>query len=221
MFVLSLSGLSCKGDSPAGPVLGNEPPSPGGGSSTLNVVVEVQGSVVNGVVSETELMATVSDSLGGPVSGSVVVSGRFGDLELTEQSAGSYSAVLAGYEAGSYTLNVTAGPDNVTGVTVIAPDIHVITSPTANQVVQADASLNVRWTRQATASECRLETRDYDSDWIYGDSGTLWVPTVGNPPRNDQFVLIERRNYQYPQGALPGSRFSVGIRYTVEPIIAQ
>lgn len=221
LAMLMLCVFSCGEDSPAGPVLGNDPPSPGEGTGTLLVTAEVQGRSVNGSVSETEFLATVSDTLGAPVSGSVTVTGRFGNLQLEEGAPGSYSAVRSGYDTGSYTLNVTSGPDKVTGVTVLAPDIHVITTPTANQVVESNTALNVRWTRPESASECRLETRDYDSDWIFGDTGTLWVPSVGNPPRVDQRIGIERRNYQIPQGALPLSRFSVGIRCAVEPIIAQ
>jgi hypothetical protein len=219
LSLVALSGLSCASTSEPGTDI--DPPSPGGGSGTLRVVVDVQGRAVNGTPTDTEFLATVTDTLGAPVSATVVVSGSFGDLQLTEGSPGSYSALRSGYETGSYTLNVTSGNDEVTGVTVIAPDLHTITTPTAGQLVQANTALNVRWSRNEPAAECRLETRDYDSDWIFGDSGTLWTPTIGNPPRTDQRVRIERRNNQIPQGALPGSQFSVGILCTVEPIIAQ
>jgi hypothetical protein len=221
LLVLITGGLSCGDESPVEPVSGNDPASSGEGTGTLHVVVDVQGRSANVGAPQTQFVATITDELGAPVSGTVIVSGRFGDLRLTEDTPGSYSALRAGYETGSYTLNVTSGPDNVTGVTVQAPDIHTITTPTANEVVEANTALNVRWTPRDAAAECRLETRDFNSDWIYGDPGVLWTPTIGNPPRSDQRVRVTRRNFQIPQGALAGSRFSVGYRYTVEPVIAE
>lgn len=221
LLALLTGAVSCGEESTVEPVLGNDPPSAGEGTGTLVVVAEVQGRGVNGAGPETQFLATITDTLGAPVSGTVVVSGRFGDVQLTEDSPGTYSAVRQGYETGSYTLRVTSGSDNVQGVTVRAPDIHTITTPTANQIVEANTALNVRWTRGDAASECCLETRDFNSDWMYGDPGILWTPTVGNPPRTDQRVRVARRNFQIPQGALAGSRFSVGYRHTVEPIVAE
>lgn len=219
LSLLALSVFSCM--SPSEPVPEDNPPSPGGGTGTLYVEADVQGRSVNGTISQTEFVANVRDALGAPVSGTVVVTGRFGDVELTEGAPGTYFAIHSGYETGSYTLNVTSGEDNVTGVTVVAPDMHKITTPTSGQTVPANTALNVRWTSDDVAAECRLETRDYNSDWIAGDRGVLWTPTTGNPARTDQRVRVERRNLQAPQGALLNSRFSVGILCTVEPVVAQ
>jgi hypothetical protein len=221
LLILMTGGLSCGEDSAVEPVLGNDPPSAGEGTGTLHVVVDVQGRSANVGDPQTQFVATITDEHGAPVSGTVVVSGRFGDLQLTEDSPGSYSALRPGYETGSYMLNVTSGADNVKSVTVRAPEVHAITTPSANEVVEANTALHVRWTPRDAAAECRLETRDFNSDWIYGDPGVLWTPTIGNPPRTDQRVRLTRRNFQIPEGALAGSRFSVGYRYTVEPIIAE
>lgn len=219
--ILSLFAVACGGDSSVDPLPQDLPPSPGQGTGTLRVNVEVQGRDDGSGGFETEFLATVSDTLGGPVSASVVVSGRFGDVKLTETVTGTYSALRGGYELGSYTLDVTSDAGSVTGVTVRAPVVHAITTPVSGETVEAGAALLVRWTRSTPAAECRLETRDYDSDWIFGDTGTLYVPSVGNPPRDDQRIRIKRRNNQTPAGALPGSNFSVRIRRTVEPVIAQ
>jgi hypothetical protein len=220
-LVVLLAALACSDDSSVAPDdAGNLPPSAGTGSGTLQVVVEVEGRDVGGGF-ETEFVASVVDTAGDPVSGSVRVRGRFGELGLAEESPGTYRALRSGYETGSYTLEVTSDAGSVTGVTVTAPDVHSITSPTSGESVDAGTALNVRWTRAATADECRLETLDYDSDWIYGDPGTLYAPGIGNPPRTDQRVRIKRRNVQEPAGGLSGSRFSVRIRCTVEPVIAQ
>lgn len=221
LLAVALWGMGC-GDSSVGPDdSGNLPPSAGTGSGTLRVVVEVEAHEVSGGGFDTEFLATVTDTLGAPVSGRVVVSGRFGEVQLTEGISGAYNATRSGYETGSYTLNITSDAGTVTGVTVRAPDIHIITHPTSGETVDANTALNVRWTRSEPAAQCRLETRDYDSDWIYGDPGTLWAPGVGNPPRTDQRIHIERRNVQEPAGGLSTSQFSVGIRRTVEPVVAQ
>ncbi len=81
--------------------------------------------------------------------------------------------------------------------------------------------LAARWARVVLSDQCRLETRDYDSDWIFGDTSTLWVPSVGNPPRTDQRVRVSRRNVQLTAAGLPVSQLSVSLRRSVEPIIAQ
>lgn len=221
--VLLLSG--CATESPTDPsTSGMLPASPGHGSGTLQVVGEaaIEDAGANDYL--TIFSATVSDSLGAPVSGaSVTFEGAFGRWTLAEDDAtpGYYTSSRTGFVAGSYTLNVRAGADSLAGLTAWAPQMHAITDPVPNQTVTADAALNVRWTIPEKAYECRLTTRDYDSGWIYGDTQTLWVPSVGNPPRNDQRIRVLRRNLQLTTEGLSISRLSVSIRRTVEPIIAQ
>jgi hypothetical protein len=218
-LILLAASLSCK-EEPAGPALAQE--SSGDGTLTLKVVAEAEGhdTAVNSY--ETVFTATVSDTLGAPVSGATVtIVAAFGTLVLQEDVAGTYRAVFGGYRVGSYTLDVARGADRVTGVTVMAPAIHTVTKPAANDSVTADTAFNVRWTRPDTADETRLETRDYSSDWYYGDQGTSWIPSVGNPPRTDQRLRVYRRNVQIAARGLPGSQLSVSIRRTVEPIVAE
>jgi hypothetical protein len=200
------------------------PDSPGTGTLTLKVVAEAQGRDSGPGTYETDFVATVTDSMGAPVSGAVVTfDGVFGRIVLLEDglSAGTYAATRDGYEPGSYTLLVIAGADSVVGVTTHAPAVHTVTSPAAGDTVTADTALHVRWTRPSLADECRLETRDYDSSWVFGDPGNLWTPTIGNPARTDQRVRVKRRNVQIANGGLAGSQLSVRIRRTVEPVIAR
>jgi hypothetical protein len=222
LLAFALTGLGCGDDSSVVPVdSGSLPPSAGSGSGTLLAVVEIESRDIAGGGYETEFLATVTDTLGEPVSGRVVVSGRFGDVQLAEEVPGTYRAAHSGYATGSYTLNITDDAGSITGVTVLAPVIHTITTPTGGQTVEANTALNVRWSRAEPALQCRLDTRDYDSDWINGDPGTLWTPSVGNPPRTDQRIRIERRNVQEPAGGLSGSLISVSIRRTIAPVIAE
>lgn len=216
-----IAGCS-EGDIPVEPdSSGQLPRSSGGGSGTLLVVAQVQARDVGAGIFETEFTVTVSDTVGSPVAGAVVtVSGGFGAVRLAEGLPGSYTSLRPGFEPGSYTLDVRAGPDSVTAVTTHAPSMHAITKPSPGDTVTVGLAINVRWERSATSDECRLETRDYDSGWIYGDPGTLWAPGIGNPARTDQRIRLERRNFEVPAGAIPGSHFSVRLRRSVEPIIS-
>jgi hypothetical protein len=210
------------GDDPLEPDLsGQVPRSSGGGSGTLVVVADISAREVGASTFETGFVVTVGDSAGNPVAGAVVtVSGGFGAVRLAEGVPGSYTALRPDFEGGSYTLNVRAGPDSVTAVTTHAPSMHTITKPAPGDSVTAGVAINVRWDRGALSDECRLETLDYDSGWIYGDPGTLWAPGIGNPARTDQRVSVERRNFEIPAGGRLGSHFSVRLRRSVEPIVS-
>ena len=222
LVVAMLSGGCSDSESPAEPDLsGQLPRSSGGGSGSLLVIAEVQARDVSTSLFETEFLVTVVDTAGAPVAGAVVtISGGFRAVRLAEGLPGSYTALRSGYETGSYTLNVTSGTDSLTGVTTHAPSMHAISKPAPGDTVTAGMAINVRWDRSVVSDECRLETRDYDSSWIYGDPGTLWAPGIGNPARTDQRVRIKRRNFEIPAAGLPGSHFSVRLRRSVEPIIS-
>lgn len=222
--IMLLSGCASD-DSLIDPVLpGTLPDSPGMGSATLQVTAAADIEDTGPATYETKFSATLSDSLGAPVSGaSVTFVGAFGTWTLVEDgvTAGLYTSARDGIMQGSYTLNVRAGSDSLTGLTVTAPYTHTIGRPARNETVAANTALNVRWSAPTKANECRLATRDYDSGWIFGDTETLWVPSVGNPPRIDQHVRITRRNVQLTNAGLGISQLSVSVRRTVEPIIAE
>lgn len=215
----------CTTDSPTepeAPVVART--SPGIGSGTLQVmgVVGIEDDGTGEYV--TNFSVTIEDVAGAPVSeATVVFEAAFGSRTLLEDAAtpGLYAASRAGYVPGSYTLSVSAGDDHLTGLKAWAPPVHSITRPAKNDAVVADTILNVQWSVPEEAQECRLTTRDYDSNWINGDTQTLWVPGVGNPPRDDQRIRVLRRNTQFSEAGLAGTRLAVSIRHTVEPIIAQ
>jgi hypothetical protein len=223
--VLLLAGacVGCK-DTPVWPEPETVSESGGHGSLTLKVVAAAIGRPASADEYETDFVVTVADTLGAPVTGAIVkITDRFGTVRLDEDNpvAGTYTAMRSGYIAGPYTLDVTHDADYVTGVTTHAPTIHDITQPAPHDTTTANTALNVRWTYPEAADESRLETRDFDSDWIFGDPGTLWTPTTGNPQRDDQRVRITRRNVQIAARGLPGSELSVQIQRTVEPIVAR
>jgi hypothetical protein len=118
------------------------------------------------------------------------------------------------------TLDVTAGAEQILGVTVGAPDLHTITSHGPNDVVQANHPIHVTWSRAAAATEATVETKDYQGG-AEADDGTKTIPTPGNPARNDQAIRVTRTNRAAVAGAAPGSTFGVSVRNSVEPITAQ
>jgi hypothetical protein len=214
----------CGDDTPTSPEdSGDLPASPGTGSLTLKVVAQALVRDTGPGAWETDFHATVDDALGTPVPGATVtIAGAFGTVTLSpDTAAGSYSATRDGFYTGSYTLDVHSGADSLTGVTALAPTVHTMLTPEADDTVEANTALLVRWTSNGVSNQCRLETRDYDSDWISGDPGTLWTPSIGNPPRTDQRVRLERRNVQIAARGLPGSQMAVCIRKVIEPIVAE
>lgn len=219
---ISLAALivaGCSGDdSSSNPV----PVDPAGsGSQTLLVVAEVSGSDGGGGLFSTNFTATVTDVGALPVTGAaVVIQGPFGLVTLVEQGAGVYAAVRNDYTPGTYVLSVVRSTDQVTGVRVIAPDIHSITSPTTTAAVTANQPFDVVWTRTVAAQECWMETRDWQS-LPQMDTGLITVPGSDNPPNNDQRIRLFRKNTQAPAGGLQGSEFNGRIRNSVEPIDVQ
>ena len=221
-LLLTVPFVACSPDSPTDPDGFNLPDSPGTGTVSLRVIAAAEGREVGANGYETYFEAAVTDTAGAPVSGAAVTFlCALGTVRLTETQAGVYTATRSDFAPGSYTLDVTRGPDSLVGVTTSAPEIHTVTSPAANDIVTANTAFNVRWTRPTVSDQSRLETRDYDSDWVFGDTTTLWVPSVGNPPRTDQRVRVSRRNVQVTNAGLPVSQLSVSVRQSVEPIIAQ
>jgi hypothetical protein len=224
--VLGIAMLSgCASDSTTGPDGSDAPPeSPGYGSETLLVtgVIDADDTESSGFV--TSLTVMVEDVSGAGVSdATVTIDADFVTWLLDEDpgTLGLYTMTRPIPAATWYRLNVHAGDDSLLGLTVWAPRPHSITQPSRNDIVDADTILNVRWTAPDKARECRLTTLDYDSSWINGDSQSLWVPAIGNPPRDDQRICVLRRNTQFTEAGLAGSRLSVTVHRTVEPVIAQ
>jgi hypothetical protein len=214
-------GAGCGSDNPAGPG-GGSPPG-GSGTGTLLVQADVSGSDVGSGVFQTDFTVTLRDTLGATVSGaSVGVSTPTGSVILAEDGAvpGTYRAARAGYAPGTCQLTVSRGADGVSSVWVVAPDVHTVTSPAANDTVAAGQPLNVTWTRSRASLEVTLETRDYQSTAPELDDGVSVVPAPGNPARGDQRVRVFRLNRTLMAGGLPGSRFEARIRNSIEPVVA-
>ena len=171
----------------------------------------------------TEFEADVTDTTGAAVSGAtILMSDEGGGITLVEDvgTPGTYRASRAGRPSGTLTLDVTAGTAQLLGATVIAPDLHVITSHAPNAVVQASHPIQLTWSRTAAATEAVIETKDVRGG-PETDDGAKTIPTPWNPARNDQALRVTRVNRTPLAGAAPGSTLEASVRSSVETIIAQ
>lgn len=221
-ILLSLWLVGCGSDDPTTPTNPFINPE-GTGSGTLQVIADLEGSDAGGGIFVTNYTVRVTDSSSSPVSGATVaIAGPSGSISLAEDLSelGTYRFSTGSYSPGTYVLSVTSGNDFINNVRVVAPDVHTITTPTANETVSADQILMIGWTRASAADELRIESRDYESPSSELDDGVSAVPAIGNPPRLDQRIRIYRTNTRTIAGGLPTSRFEAEIRNSVEPIIS-
>ncbi|MFB3065694.1 MAG: hypothetical protein ACE10D_04175 [Planctomycetota bacterium] len=146
----------------------------------------------------------------------------YGIAALLETNAGSgrYTAERNSFPDGDFELNVVRGTDNVLGVILGGPGVHVITAPLANDTLTALQSLTVTWTSPSQAKSAELETRNY-GPLVVPDTGAAMVPALENVARANQRIRVFRFNEVGIDGGLPGSRLRVEIRQTAEPIVVQ
>jgi hypothetical protein len=203
-----------------------QPQDPGAGApsaANLVVIASASGTDTSPGVFETEFEAIVTDTTGAAISGATVaMTDDGGSVPLVEDSGtpGTYRATRAGNPTGTLTLDITAGSEQVLGATVTAPDLHVITSHHANDVVQASHPVHLAWSRAMVATEAVIVSKNYQGA-PEADDGTKTIPTPGNPARNDQAFRVTRTNRAAVAEAAAGSTLEASVRNSVEPIMAQ
>lgn len=219
-LALAVALAGC-GDDTTGPAA--ERNDPGTGTQTMLVKADIEGEdAPGGFVTDFEVQ--LRDAQDNPISGATVTiqNGALGTVNLLEsgQGTGDYVAVRNSFPSGDYRLDVVSGTDNVHGVVIGGMAAHVITSPSANDTVLANAPLVINWTRPSQAAGADVETQDFQAEGI-PDSGTYTVPATGNPARDDGRVRIARFNRVDIAGGLFGSELKLKIRNTVEPVVAE
>ncbi len=196
---------------------------PGTGTNTLKVTADIEADDAVGAFN-TDFAVTVRDGSGNAVSGATVTisNSDLGTVTLVETSAGSgdYQTTRTVFPAGDFTLSVVRGSDNVKDVVVGGPGVHTITQPKANTPVMALQPLTIQWTAPRKAKSAEVETKNFNAVTL-PDSGAFVVPGAQNPARPDQRVRVWRFNEVDIAGGLPGSRFRVKVRQTVEPVVVQ
>ena len=195
----------------------------GTGSNTLLVIANVNANDLGGGLFTTDFDVTVTDAAG-PVSSAVVAFSNLGlgIVQLFETPAGSgiYTASEPGFPGGEFQLSVIRGSDNVAGVVVRGPGIHVITTPQANDIVPAAQPLNVVWTVPSQAEGAEIETLNL-ARLALPDSGAYMIAGAANPVNGSQRISVFRFNGVDITGGLVGSRLQVKIRAQVEPVVVQ
>lgn len=196
---------------------------PGTGTNTLKVTADIDADDVTGGFS-TDFDVVVRDGSGNAVSGATVTisNSDLGTLSLVETGAGSgdYQATRSVFPAGDFALSVVRGSDNIKDVVVGGPGGHAITEPKASTPVPALQPLTIKWTAPLKAKSAEVETRNFNAVTL-PDTGAFVVPGAQNPARPDQRVRVWRFNEVDIAGGLPGSRFRVKVRQTIEPVIVQ
>jgi hypothetical protein len=220
--VLSVAVLSAAcGDDATGPA--PERNDPGTGTRNMRVTADIEGKDVPGGF-VTEFSVQLRDAQGNPISGATVTvkNPNLGTVNLLEDGLGTgdYRATRNQFAAGDYRLDVVKDTMEVRGVVVGGMAVHSITSPSADDTVPANAPLVVTWTRPSEAAGADVETRDFAAEGI-PDTGSYTISAANNPPRDDQRIRIQRFNRVEIAGGLFGSRLTLKIRNTVEPVVVR
>lgn len=157
-------------------------------------------------------------------SGAVTVQSQFATTPLTytPDNGGRWIGTAANYDE-VYQLDVVAGADEVRGVIVDGPSIHVITAPIAGAALDSTVVNNVTWDREEGADVASIDTEEIDRLTI-PDTGS-YVLAVGtlkaeNDRTRENRIEIRRENRVAPAGAMPGSDFAVSIENRVD-VLAQ
>src|SRR5687768_8739297 len=136
----------------------------------------------------------------------VTITSSRGAVTLDPQAYGTgYDGWQEGY-ARVYTVDVVAGEDSVTGVTIVGPDLHVFTSP-GDEPVPADQDLTLEWTRDEAAEEASLSTNLME-DHAVDDTGASVIPAEFLADGVDSYgdrPVLRRENRLIPGGAADGS----------------
>ena len=173
-------------------------------------------------------LVSVQDSLGVNLPNAIVTitNGGIGVLALVHDNLdpGKYKLTRSGYTSGTYVLNIARGTDFVSNVTVVAPDLHTITSPTVSDILFTAASFTVLWTRISAAEVVTIETRDFGpvlSSSVGDSDDGSFVISSGGTVRTDQRIRVWRKNSTTISVGRTGSSFDAEIRNSVEPIVVQ
>jgi len=227
-FVISTLLVGACGGTDLGPGAGNDV---GDGTQTLVVNGSANANAEltnarNPADFNTEFNVRIS--LGGqPVTtGTVTITSSTGSIELAFQDAGNNTGRWRGTAPGYdqvYVLDVVSGEDNVVGVRVDGPDVHVFDEPVAGSTVDSTMPLDIKWSRSDEAASASVETDGLDPLAIV-DSGTHTLPpgtlrTEQDKPRENT-IRITRTNRVTPQGAAGGSEWSVSIRNDIQVLAA-
>lgn len=156
-------------------------------------------------------------------TGTVTITSASGTFALTYSGEeGRWTGRQNGYDE-VYILDVESGADNVFGVRVDGPDVHVFSAPVAGATVDSTMPLEINWNRDNTADIASIDTGRIDKLSI-PDSGTYMLSAGALEAERDKArenaIQIERTDRVVPAGAVAGSEFSVRIRNAIGVVAA-
>jgi hypothetical protein len=220
-FALFALLAACSSD-PLEPGAGNDP---GAGSKTLSVDGNATATprMSNARLATdftTEFSVRISLNGAQVTTGSVSVTSQYATTNLTysPDNNGRWIGTAANYDE-VYRLDVTSGADEVHGVTVDGPSIHVITAPTAGASLDSTAMNPVMWDRDEAADIATIDTETLDRLTI-PDNGAYMMGAGSLKAEKDKAkenrIEIRRTNHVSPAGAVAGSDFAVSIENRVD-----
>lgn len=228
IFASLILSLAACGGSPLDPGSGNQ-----GGMGTNTLLVNGSAIATPRIANataetdfNTEFNIRVSLNNVPVQTGTVTLKSRYVNVPLTwnnnNNNQGRWEGMAAGYDV-AYELDVTNGPDSVTGVIVDGPDIHTITAPTAGATLDATTMFMVSWARANPADEAQFEVGD-GNGIVVPDSGSYSVAPgslkTDQTQARTNTVRLTRTNRTTPSGAVTGSMFSVGVSNELDVVAA-
>jgi hypothetical protein len=217
--------LAACGSDPLDPGAGNDP---GAGTSTLLVDgrASAEPRFPNAHAETdftTELSIRVELNGQAVTTGTVTVKSRYGETPLTFRTdPGRWEGTMANYDE-VYQLDVVSGTDEVRGVIVDGPDIHVFTAPTAGATLDSTVENPIEWDRDETAQIATLDASEIDRINIT-DTGSymmgIGVLKAEKDKAREATIEVRRTNHVAPAGAIGGSDFAVTISQRLDVIVA-
>lgn len=203
---------------------------PGGGTRTLAIAAEVIAvpGVANGGDPSTfrtqYVVRVVKDGERIAVA-SVIVANVADELALRfdTRDGGVWVGELPGYHA-VQRLDVVVGPDQVTGVRAVGPDVHTFTAPNPAMAAAVDPTtpLAVAWQRAEAADRATIQTRR-SRRYTIDDTGAFELGPDDLTSRPDQpseeTITLDRSHTVVPAGAAAASTFTVTVRNELKLVV--
>ena len=218
--------LAACGSDPLDPGAGNN-----GGDGTRTLLVDghasAEPSFDNAKLATdftTEVSVRVSLDNVQVTTGSVTLTSRFGETPLawTDADGGRWRGSMASYDE-VYELNVISGNDEVRGVIVDGPDIHIFTAPMPGATLDSTVQNPVTWERDELADITTFDAEEVDRITI-NDTGDymmgIGVLKAEKDKSRENRLELTRTNHVAPEGAIGGSDFAVSVSNRITVLAA-
>jgi hypothetical protein len=223
-LLLTLVLTACSSHGEFDPGIGNDT---GDGTSTLFVdgSVTAEARLANAQTNadfSTDFSVRIQLNQQTVTTGAIVkVTSSTGEFLLTFGDEGRWVGRAPTYDE-VYRLDVDLGPDNVHGVRVDGPDIHVFDKPLPGATVDSTMPLEIDWSRDDTAMLASIDTENLERVSIT-DTGDYTLAAGALKAERDQAktnqIQLSRTDMVTPSGAIAGSQLSVRVRNEIEVVV--